>query len=130
MMTDPVADMLTRIRNGLQARHDRVEMPLSKLKVGIAEILQQEGYIEGFAVQQDFPGSLAVQLKYSRGKNAAIIGLKRASRPGRRLYLGSKDIPTVYNGLGISIVSTSKGLLTDRDARAQHVGGEVLCEVW
>lgn len=130
MMTDPVADMLTRIRNGLTARHDRVEIPLSKLKVGIAEILKQEGYIEDFSVQSDLPGSLTVQLKYGRGQKAAIIGLRRSSRPGRRYYVGSKEIPEVLNGMGISIISTSRGLLTDRDARQQHVGGEVLCEVW
>lgn len=130
MMTDPVADMLTRIRNGLTARHDRVEIPLSKLKVGIAEILKQEGYIEDFSVQSDLPGSLTVQLKYGRGQKAAIIGLRRSSRPGRRYYVGSKEIPQVLNGMGISIISTSRGLLTDRDARQQHVGGEVLCEVW
>ena len=130
MMTDPVADMLTRIRNGIIAKHERVEMPLSKLKVGIAEILQQEGYIEGYSVQQELPSSLTVQLKYGRGREAAIIGLRRASRPGRRFYVGHKDIPQVLNGLGISIISTSRGLLTDRDARKEHVGGEVLCEVW
>ena len=130
MMTDPVADMLTRIRNGLTARHDRVEIPLSKLKVGIAEILKNEGYIEDFSVQQELPGSLTVQLKYGQGRRAAIVGLRRTSRPGRRVYVGSKDIPKVLNGMGISIISTSKGLLTDRDARHQHVGGELLCEVW
>lgn len=130
MMTDPVADMLTRIRNGITAKHDRVEMPLSKLKVGIAEILQQEGYIESFSVQSELPGSLTVQLKYGRAREAAIIGLRRASRPGRRVYVGHKQIPQVLNGLGISIISTSRGLLTDRDARKQNVGGEVLCEVW
>jgi len=130
MMTDPVADMLTRIRNGLIAKHERVEMPLSKLKVHIAEILQAEGYIEGFSVQKELPGSLTVQLKYGQGREAAIIGIRRASRPGRRVYVRHKDIPEVLNGLGISIISTSRGLLTDRDARKQHVGGEILCEVW
>lgn len=130
MTTDPVSDMLTRIRNGILAKHERVDMPLSKLKIRIAEILQQEGYIDGFSIQQEHPGSLTVQLKYGRGRQAAILGLRRASRPGRRLYVGHKEIPKVLNGLGISIISTSRGLLTDRDARRQHVGGEVLCEVW
>ena len=130
MMTDPIADMLTRIRNALIAKHDRVDIPLSKLKVHVAEILKAEGYIEDFSVQQDMPGTLSLKLKYGRDRESAILGLKRASRPGRRLYVSYKDIPKVLNGMGISIISTSRGLLTDRDARHQHIGGEVLCEVW
>lgn len=130
MMTDPVADMLTRIRNAIRARHDRVEVPLSSLKVNLAKILQQEGYIESFSVQEENHGSLTLSLKYNRDQKNAILGLKRTSRPGRRVYVGHKDAPKVLNGLGISIISTSLGLLTDRDARSKHVGGEVLCEVW
>lgn len=130
MMTDPIADMLTRIRNALIAKHDRVEIPLSKLKVNLAEILKAEGYIEDYSVQEELPGSLNLKLKYGRNREAAILGLKRASRPGRRLYLKSKEIPPVLNGMGIAIISTSRGLLTDHQARQQHIGGEVLCEVW
>ncbi|MDD9946679.1 MAG: 30S ribosomal protein S8 [Myxococcales bacterium] len=130
MMTDPIADMLTRIRNALTAKHERVDIPLSKLKVHLAEILKAEGYIEDFAVQKERPGTLSLRLKYGRDRESAILGLKRASRPGRRLYVGHRDIPKVLNGMGISIISTSRGLLTDRDARHQHIGGEVLCEVW
>jgi len=130
MMTDPVSDMLTRIRNAIRARHDRVEIPLSNLKVNLAKILQQEGYIESFSVQQENHGSLTLNLKYNRDQKNAILGLKRASRPGRRVYVGHSDAPKVLNGMGISIISTSQGLLTDRDARTKHVGGEVLCEVW
>lgn len=130
MMTDPISDMLTRIRNAILARHDRVEVPHSKLKVRIAEILKAEGYINDFSVQSDFPAKLTLLLKYSRDRQSAIAGMKRASRPGRRLYVGHADIPQVRAGLGISIISTSRGLLTDRQAQAQNVGGEVLCEVW
>jgi small subunit ribosomal protein S8 len=113
MNTDPVSDMLARLRNAQLARHESVEIPLSKLKVKIAQILQQEGYINDFAVQQ-----------------GEIVGIRRASRPGRRLYVAHKQIPSVLNGMGISIISTSRGVLTDRDARQQSIGGEVLCEVW
>ncbi|MDD9934753.1 MAG: 30S ribosomal protein S8 [Myxococcales bacterium] len=130
MMTDPIADMLTRIRNAILARHDRVELPHSKLKGRIAQILKDEGYINDFSIQEDFPAKLTLILKYGRDRESAIAGLKRASRPGRRLYVGHSDIPQVRGGLGISIISTSRGLLTDRQAQDQHVGGEVLCEVW
>lgn len=130
MMTDPIADMLTRIRNALLARHDRVELPHSKLKVRIAEILKDEGYINDFSVQQDFPAKLTLILKYGRDRQSAIAGLKRASRPGRRLYVGHMDLTKVRSGLGISIISTSRGLLTDRQAQQQRIGGEILCEVW
>ena len=130
MMTDPVSDMLTRIRNAIQARHERGTIPRSKLKVNLARILQKEGYIAGFSESDEGHGSLTINLRYGRDNSNAIIGLKRASRPGRRLYVGSREIPQVLNGMGISIISTSHGLLTDRDARKQQVGGEVLCEVW
>jgi small subunit ribosomal protein S8 len=130
MNTDPVADMLARIRNALLARHEAVEIPFSRLKVRIAEILQQEGFISGYSVQNEFPAQLRVQLKYGEGRKPAIVGLRRASRPGRRVYVRHKNIPHVLNGMGISIISTSHGVVTDRDARKQAVGGEILCEVW
>lgn len=133
MNTDPVSDMLARIRNALLARHESVEIPHSKLKVRIAEILKQEGYISDFSVQQaeaNAPAKLSVKLKYGRDRAPAIVGLRRASRPGRRLYVRHKEIPSVLNGMGISIISTSRGVLTDRDARSQSIGGEILCEVW
>ena len=130
MNTDPVADMLARIRNALLARHEAVEIPFSRLKVRIAEILKQEGFISDFAVKDEFPGSVRVQLKYTEGRKPAIVGMKRTSRPGRRVYVRHKHIPHVLNGMGISIISTSHGVVTDRDARKQAVGGEILCEVW
>ena len=130
MNTDPVADMLARIRNALLAHHEAVEIPHSKLKTRIAEILKQEGYISDFAVAGEEPQSLKVQLKYGEGRRPAIIGLRRTSRPGRRVYVRHKDIPSVLNGMGISIISTSSGVVTDRDARKQSIGGEILCEVW
>ncbi|MGD8859167.1 MAG: 30S ribosomal protein S8 [Myxococcales bacterium] len=130
MMTDPIADMLTRIRNAVTARHDRVDVPLSKLKLHIAEILKREGYIRDLSIQTEAPQSLTLFLKYGRGRQSAIAGLKRASRPGRRLYVKHDALPEVRGGLGISIISTSRGLLTDRQAQQQRVGGEVLCEVW
>jgi small subunit ribosomal protein S8 len=130
MNTDPVADMLARIRNALLARHEAVEIPFSRLKVRIAEILKQEGFISDFAIKDEFPSSVRVQLKYSEGRKPAIVGMRRTSRPGRRVYVRHKHIPHVLNGMGISIISTSHGVVTDRDARKQAVGGEILCEVW
>ena len=130
MNTDPVADMLARIRNALLARHEAVEIPFSGLKVRIAEILKQEGFISDFAVNTDWPASLKVQLKYVEGRKPAIVGMRRTSRPGRRVYVRHKHIPHVLNGMGISIISTSHGVVTDRDARKNAVGGEILCEVW
>ena len=130
MITDPVSDMLARIRNALLARHEAVEIPFSRLKTRIAEILKQEGFIHDFAVKEEFPASLRVQLKYTDGRKPAIVGMRRTSRPGRRVYVRHKHIPHVLNGMGISIISTSHGVVTDRDARKQAVGGEVLCEVW
>ena len=130
MNTDPVADMLARIRNALLARHEAVEIPFSRLKVKIAEILKQEGFINDFSVQNEFPASLRVQLKYTDGRKPAIVGMRRTSRPGRRVYVRHKHIPHVLNGMGISIISTSHGVVTDRDARKNAVGGELLCEVW
>jgi small subunit ribosomal protein S8 len=130
MITDPVSDMLARIRNALLARHEAVEIPFSRLKERIAEILKQEGFIADFSVQSEWPASLKVQLKYVEGRKPAIVGMRRTSRPGRRVYVRHKHIPHVLNGMGISIISTSHGVVTDRDARKQAVGGEILCEVW
>ena len=130
MNTDPVADMLARIRNALLARHESVEIPFSKLKERIAVILKREGYVADFSVNTEWLVSLRVQLKYGEGKAPAIIGMRRTSRPGRRVYVRHQHIPHVLNGMGISIISTSHGVVTDRDARKQSVGGEILCEVW
>jgi len=132
MMTDPIADMLTRIRNAVTARHDTVSMPASKMKLRIAEILKEEGYIEGFeSVEGGVQGSLLLRLKYSRDTGESPIhGLERVSKPGRRIYAGSSEIPEVLGGLGIAIVSTSKGVMTSNRAKAANVGGEVLCKVW
>lgn len=132
MMTDPIADMLTRIRNAVAARHDTVSMPASKMKLRIAEILKEEGYIDGFeSVEGGVQGSLLLRLKYSRDTSESPIhGLERVSKPGRRIYAGSGEIPEVLGGLGIAIVSTSKGVMTSNRARAANVGGEVLCKVW
>jgi small subunit ribosomal protein S8 len=130
MTTDPIADMLARIRNALLARHARTEMPLSKMKVRIAQILKDEGYIEDFATQAEAPATLSIQLKYSRERESAIVGMRRLSRPGRRVYVGHDELPKVMSGMGISIVSTSRGVLTGSQAEKARVGGELLCEVW
>ncbi len=130
MMTDPIADMLTRVRNAGMAHLDRADIPSSKIKVEIARILKEEGYIEDFSVDEAKPSKLTVFLRYSRGRQSAIAGVRRASRPGRRLYVGYEDIPYVLNGLGVAIVSTSRGVMTDKTARERKVGGEILCEVW
>jgi small subunit ribosomal protein S8 len=131
MMTDPIADMLTRIRNGLQARHAAVEMPTSKMKVAIAEVLKSEGYIKGYSVGGDGPSkTLKVELRYA-GKNEPVLsGLKRISKPGLRVYAGSTEIPRVFGGLGVAVLSTSRGVMSGGEARKQRVGGEVLCHVW
>lgn len=130
MMTDPIADMLARIRNASLARQERTSIPLSKLKVRIADILKQEGFIKDYSVDNSGYGSIQVELKYTRDRSSAIAGMRRASRPGRRFYVGYRDIPKVLNGLGVAIMSTSRGVMTDKTAREQQVGGEVLCEVW
>lgn len=129
-MSDPIADMLTRIRNAGQAKHDRTSMPLSKLKVEVAKILKNEGYIADYRIEEEAFGSLVLFLRYGLHHESAIAGVKRASRPGRRFYVGVNKIPRVHNGLGVAILSTSKGVMTDRSAREARVGGEVLCEVW
>lgn len=131
-ITDPIADFLTRIRNAIQAGHTSCEAPKSKLKVGLAEILKQEGYIQDYMVLDDrLQGLVRIELKFlDDGRLSAITGIQRVSRPGRRMYTGAADVPKVLGGLGISIVSTSQGLMTDRAARKANVGGEVLCRVW
>ena len=131
MITDPIADMLTRIRNGLVARHDSVEVPYSKIKKSIADILVKEGYIESVElVESGVQSVMKVNLKYGAKKERVITGIKRISKPGLRVYASSEKLPKVLGGLGIAIVSTSKGVMTDKEARAQHVGGEVLAYVW
>lgn len=131
MMTDPVADMLTRIRNANQALHPAVSMPSSKLKEEIAKILAAEGYIEGYEVSASgVKRQLEVKLKYQPDRSRVINGLRRVSSPGRRLYKGSDELPRVKGGLGVGVVSTSQGLLTDSEARRRKLGGEILCEVW
>jgi small subunit ribosomal protein S8 len=130
-MTDPIADMLTRLRNANSAYHDRVVMPHSKIKVNIAQILQQEGYVAGWTVEDAEKGkSLAIDLKYGPNRERTIAGVKRISKPGLRVYAKSTGLPRVLGGLGIAIISTSTGLLTDRQASKRGVGGEVLAYVW
>lgn len=130
-ITDPIADMLTRIRNAGSARHETVDIPNSKMKKAIAEILLEEGYIKSFQLIDDgTQGLIRVTLKYLPGKEKAIQGLRRVSKPGLRVYAGADELPQVLRGLGIAIISTSKGIMTDKKARAQHVGGEVLAFVW
>lgn len=130
-MTDPIADFLTRIRNGIRASHTSVDCPRSKLKARLADILQQEGYIDAVSHDGDQQrGVISMTLRYSDKNVSAITGLRRVSRPGQRTYVRAKDIPKVRNGLGVAIISTSHGVMTDREARQRGVGGEVLCEVW
>ena len=131
-MTDPIADMLTRIRNAVHGRHPRVDIPASRFKVEIARILEQEGYIQGFKTVEEngARAQIRIALKYGpRGENV-ITGLKRVSRPGRRVYLGREDVPQVMGGLGTSILTTSRGVMTGREAVKAGVGGEVLCNIW
>lgn len=131
VVNDPIADMLTRIRNAGSARHETVDIPNSKMKKAIAEILLEEGYIKSFQLIDDgTQGIIRVTLKYLPGKEKAIQGLRRVSKPGLRVYAGAEELPQVLRGLGIAIISTSKGIMTDKKARAQHVGGEVLAFVW
>ncbi len=132
-MTDPIADMLTRIRNANIAMHDEVSMPSSKLKVALAKVLESEGYIQSFEAvdNADGPGStLTINMKYSAERQRVISGLKRVSKPGLRVYSKNDQIPRVLGGLGVAVLSTSNGLMTDRAARKAKVGGEVLCHVW
>ena len=130
-ITDPVADMLTRIRNANTAKHESVDVPASNLKKAIAKILLDEGYIKSYEIVEDgTQGIIRIQLKYLAGKEKVISGLRRVSKPGLRIYAGADELPRVLKGLGIAIISTSKGVMTDKAARANHVGGEVLAFVW
>jgi small subunit ribosomal protein S8 len=130
-VNDPIADMLTRIRNACMARHTTVAIPASKMKVAIAEILKREGFIRDFEVQKSEPAdSIVITLKYTNERQPVITGLKRVSKPGLRIYTGRADIPRVRGGLGLSILSTPKGVMAGHEAWQQHVGGEVLCYVW
>jgi len=131
MLTDPIADLLTRIRNAHQARLDKLDVPSSRLKTGVVEVLKEEGYIKNYkTVRDNKQGILRIYLKYNQNRDAAITGLKRWSKPSRRVYVGYKDIPRVLNGLGIAVLSTSRGVMGDRRARKEQVGGEILCAVW
>ena len=130
-MTDPIADMLTRIRNANMVRHEKLELPASKIKKEIAEILKREGFIRDVEyIEDDKQGIIRIFLKYGQNEERVITGLKRISKPGLRVYAKSEEVPKVLNGLGIALVSTSQGLITDKEARAKKVGGEVLAYVW
>ena len=130
-MTDPIADMLTRIRNANMVGHESVDIPASKMKKSIAEILLEEGYIKGYDIIEDNKqGIIRVQLKYGAGKEKVITGIRKISKPGLKVYAKRDDVPKVLGGLGIAIISTSKGVITDKEARKQNVGGEVICYVW
>ena len=131
VVTDTIADMLTRIRNANQMRYQQVSVPASNLKVSLAKILKEEGFIEDYKlVNEDVQGTINLTLKYGQNKERVITGLKRISKPGLRVYAKSNEIPKVLNGLGIAIISTSKGIMTDKEARKQNLGGEVLCYIW
>ena len=131
MMTDPIADMLTRIRNAVSVERPSVEVPISKAKIGIAEVLKREGFIWDWKAEEAKPvGSLHIDLKYGNAGEKVIRKIKRVSKPGCRVYSKSKDLRPILDGMGISILSTSKGMLSDREARQQKLGGEVLCEIW
>ena len=130
-ITDPIADMLTRIRNANSSKHESVNVPASKLKIEIARILNEEGYINGYEVIDDgLQGVIKITLKYAANKQKVITGLKRVSKPGLRVYAGKDELPKVLRGLGIAIISTSKGIMTDKEARKLNVGGEVLAFIW
>ncbi|MBI4199554.1 MAG: 30S ribosomal protein S8 [Chloroflexi bacterium] len=131
MMTDPIADMLTRIRNALAVRHEWVSAPSSKVKVAIAKLLKDEGFIEGYEVVRDGAKSLLrIRIRYLEGKQSAINGLRRMSKPGLRVYVGKREVPRMYGGRGISVVSTSRGIMTGQEAWRLGLGGELLCYVW
>ncbi len=130
-VSDPIADFLNRIKNGQKARFEKVDIPASKMKASLSRILKEEGYIKNFKmIKDDKQGILRVHLKYTQNREGAITGIKRVSRPGCRVYVGHDEMPRILNGLGISIVSTSSGVMTDRHARKEGVGGELLCSVW
>ena len=131
MMTDPIADMLTRIRNAAKARHAETTCPASKLKLAIAQVLKQEGFVAGVrSGEKDGHPAITIELRYNDSGKIVMDGMRRISKPGCRVYVGAKEVPKVRSGMGMAVLSTSKGVLCDRDARAQNVGGEVLCEVW
>jgi small subunit ribosomal protein S8 len=130
-MSDPLADMLTRIRNAGMVKYDTVDMPMSNLKIGVAKVLRDEGYIKDYhIIEDDKHGTLRIDLKYGPNDEKVLSGLRRVSKPGLRKYVKADDIPKVLSGLGISILSTSKGIITDREAKRLRVGGEILCEAW
>jgi small subunit ribosomal protein S8 len=130
-MTDPIADMLTRIRNGVSAKHDAVQMPSSKIKVAIAKVLKEEGFIRDFQVSEEKPHSmLKIDLSYTGRKEPVLSGIKRVSKPGLRIYVQKREIPRVLGGLGVAILSTPEGVMTGQHARQKAIGGEVLCYVW
>lgn len=130
MSTDPISDLLARVRNASRAHHERTTMPLSRVRKEVAEILKQEGFVSDVEVDKAGHGTITITLKYGKNRQSAIVGLRRRSRPGRRVYVGVGAIPKTQNGIGISILSTSSGIMTDRTAREKGVGGELLCEVW
>ncbi len=131
VVTDPIADMLTRIRNALVARHDAIEVPASNMKKSIAQILLNEGYVKSVEIADNGPqGSIKIGLKYGPNQQGVISGLRRISKPGLRVYAGKAEVPRVLGGLGIAIISTSQGVMTDKEARAKNVGGEVLAYIW
>ena len=130
VITDPIADMLTRIRNGLVARHTHVTVPASRMKLEIAKILKSEGFIADFQVNKTAPEMIRIQLRYGERKEGIITGLRRISRPGLRIYKRRAELPRVRGGLGVAILSTSRGVMSDRDARRAGIGGEVLCFIW
>ncbi len=130
-MTDSISDMLTRIRNALKAKYEKVDIPSSKIKMEIAKILKEEGYIENFKVIDDAKqGTLEISLRYTKEGQPAITGLKRISRPGRRVYCDKNEIPNVLGGYGVAIISTSQGIMTGKQSRRKEIGGEVLCSIW
>ena len=130
-MSDPLADLLTRIRNAVMVRHETVDVPMSNLKVGVVKVLREEGYINNYEIIEDNKqGTLRIALKYGPNNERVITGIRRVSKPGLRKYLKADDVPKVLSGLGISILSTSKGIITDSEARRLRIGGEILCEAW
>ena len=130
-MTDPIADMLTRIRNAGMAKFTSLEMPVSKMKVGVVRLLKSEGYVTDFQIKSaKVQGVLKIDLKYDQHSRKAITGLRRVSKPGRRVYVKSDNIPKVMSGLGVGIISSSKGIITDKQARSMGIGGELICEIW
>ena len=131
MVSDPIGDFINRIRNAQKARFDKVDIPASRIKANLARILKEEGYIKNYKfIRDDKQGILRIHLKYGESRDGALTGAKRISRPGRRIYVGHEEIPRIMNGMGVSIVSTSRGVMTDREARKERIGGEVLCSLW